>query len=177
MSRSLPLPFALCCLLGLPWPKGALGDWYLAASAGEARIDERVGSAELDDEDFAFKLGAGWRVNKSLAFEVGYIDLGSFDGSAGSTDFEFELQGFSFHGVVGFPLGRGFAPFARVGYFYWESETQVAGQTSDDSGWEFVGGLGLSYTLNERWALRGEWERYDSDADVDVYTAGVLFRF
>jgi hypothetical protein len=161
----------------LLWALPVSGGGYLGASLGRADVDEHRGALELDDQDVAFKLYGGYRIVEALAFEAGYVRLGQFRGKAGSIPFDYELDGFTFHGVVSLPLGERFAALARVGYFYWQADLDAAGVSLDEDGWDFIGGLGLGYRFSERWTAVAEWERYATDADLDVYSAGIRYHF
>ena len=57
--------------------------WYVAARLGDASVDARLGSRpvnRIDDEATAGAVEVGYSLNRHLAVELGYHDLGTYDG-------------------------------------------------------------------------------------------------
>lgn len=56
--------------------------WYVAARLGDAAVDARLGSRgwRIDDENTATAVEVGYTINRHLAVEVGYQDLGRHAG-------------------------------------------------------------------------------------------------
>ena len=117
---------------------------------------------------------------------------------------ETEVEGYGLSLVASYPFSETFAVFARAGAFSWETDTSgdlgiqtdiicpiffcapIAEQgkySLDDSGTDPMYGLGVM--LGDRdWGLRLEWERFtglahgfDSEADMDLVTMSIEFRF
>ncbi len=129
------------------------------------------------------RLAAGYQFIPWLSVDLAHVDFGDFDGSTpnslgGSDPFSASANGLEL-GLVGrIPLGDRFAITAKVGKMWWDSEIQVGAQSQSDSGNSFVYGLGAEVELNEVFALTGAWQRVDiSDADVDLLSIGLKFRF
>ncbi len=72
---------------GLVLCAGQLGasepSWYVAARFGDATVDARLGSQpvhRIDDEAAARTVEVGYSLNRNLAVQLGYHDLGSHGG-------------------------------------------------------------------------------------------------
>ena len=82
-------------------------------------------------------------------------------------------------GLVGrVPLGDKFALTAKAEMFWWNSDTNVGGQSDSDSGNDFTYGVGVDWALNDMFVVTGAWQKYDiSDVDVDLLVLGFRLRF
>jgi hypothetical protein len=79
----------------------------------------------------------------------------------------------------------------RVGCYYWKTISRLPNATTlattgvDDSGWDLKVGAGLQYDFNPRFALRGEFERFNGigkdvttgDSKVNQLTVGAVLKF
>jgi OmpA-OmpF porin, OOP family len=184
--------------------------WYLGANAGwsKATIDNtRITDGLLDagfdttaikDDNghIGFKVFGGYQINRFLALESGYFNLGRFGFTADTLPATalaggIKLQGANFDVVGMLPITENFAPFVRVGYNYaWANDT-FAGygavivpdpERSEHEG-HYKFGVGLQYALTRSWDMRVEAERYRVDdavgnqGDIDMFTLGVVYRF
>ncbi|HEY0064248.1 MAG TPA: OmpA family protein [Telluria sp.] len=190
-------------------PDWANSAWYLGGGIGGARatIDQdritrslnangsSVTAFNKDESDApAFKLFAGRQLNRYLAIEGGYFDLGSFGFDATTTDGALRGQA-GFRGVnldlVGqLPLTERFSLLGRIGVNYAKTSTQFAGNRLIAGGATSLSerksgakaGLGLEYKLSEALAMRAEVERYRvNDAvgnrgDVDMWSLGLVYK-
>ena len=201
---------------------GWAGGPYVGASGGHAWVDVNAGDIEnafavddafvasgtsIDDTDTAWKAYAGYRFNRYLAVEIGYVDLGqaTFVTTVTSapppynafTPFEIhgtaEATGYNLVAVVGVPLGPGAMLFAKAGAFRWEADftERVPGlsaarvaRTERDTKPTY--GVGIELRLWEALRLRAELERFEEvgsgiggreGIDVDVASAGLVFQF
>lgn len=185
--------------------------WYAGASLGSSSIDvdtnEAVAAAlaagfatataTADTNDTAYKLFAGYKVNRNFAVEGGYTDLGkasismvttgpvaSINAEAKATVWEVNLVGI-------LPINESFSVFGKLGY-HWDDVNAKAAAISggtgvaiseDYSGNDFKFGVGAEYNINKNVGLRLEFERYNSLADgssgtdVDVASLGMAYRF
>src|SRR5690606_22076226 len=79
-------------------------------------------------DDSAFKVFFGWRINRFIALETAYIDLGNprgnFDASGSSGEYEVELAGFAGYLIGSLPLG-GFELSAKAGYYFHDVDLTV----------------------------------------------------
>src|SRR5262245_59447458 len=121
------------------WPPGAEDrGFYIGASGGQAKplhlgeCSDLFGllnagaplSCKIDTKAVGWKVFAGYQINKYVAFETSYVDLGSYKLSASnaapsSLDIKLHPTGFSADWVGSLPIAGGFALMARVGAFAW----------------------------------------------------------
>ena len=80
-------------------------------------------SSSIDDDDNAWKMFAGWRLNPYFAFELNYVDFGDpsdrLEASGSSGDYSLELSGFQPAIYGTFPLGP-VELFGKVGYYFYD---------------------------------------------------------
>jgi OOP family OmpA-OmpF porin len=153
-------------------------------------------SISNDDLHFGFKAFGGYAFNRYFALESGYFNLGKFGftadtSPAGSLRGNIKLQGANFDAVGSVPLGDKFSLFARAGVTYADAKDSFAGTGSvaviDPSPGRWAAnykfGFGAEYDFTRFIGMRIEAERYRIDdavgnkGDVDLYTAGLVFRF
>lgn len=192
-------------------PEWANSAWYIGAGVGQARAD--IDTAQLarsltangasltsltkDERDLGFKLFAGKQLNRYLALEAGYFDLGKFDVAAstsgnGALHGETSLRGVNADLVGQLPLTDRLSLLGRAGLQYARARTHYSGNRLDavtnpnpPSGGRRGAklGLGLEYKLSEALALRGEVERYrvndlvGSRGDVDLASVSLVYKF
>lgn len=152
-----------------------------------------------DETDTGFKLFGGYRFHPNFAVEAGYFKLGTFGFTtatvgpaatvAGSAE---NSSGFNIDLVVIAPINEAFSLFGRVGAQTSKTTISLAGVgaggaaaiSSSQTGSNYKAGVGMQYDF-AKIGLRAEWERYripggssgSSNADVDLFSLGVLYRF
>src|SRR5262245_24603403 len=170
----------------------AVAQPYLGFGAGVADYDrgnavpDLITSGNFDGDASGFKIYGGYRFHPNFAAELSYIDLGNakYSGTFGGapvTGGSLETIGFNVSAMAIVPLGPVFELFGKIGIFGWESKARdttsgvpFSGK-ADDSDVSF--GLGANFNLSRNLTLRAEWERLKAVGDIDLYTAGLLFRF
>ncbi len=115
-----------------------------------------------DGDDTAFKFYGGKRFHENLAFEISYQDLGKLDDEQGPVTTTAESSGlnFSLHGII--PISEFWYFYGKAGFMAWETDyTRVGTSTTrtDDDGTDFTFGAGVSFTFNEKYEFRAEFER------------------
>jgi opacity protein-like surface antigen len=146
-------------------------------------VDEAVDS--WDDDDTAYKFFAGYRLNKFLAFELDYINLGEPSGAVvPGFNVDASVDGFAPYVVATLPLGPWFEVYGRLGYFFYDAtvgyENEVDGRVElDEESEDLVYGAGIGANIGERLNVRFEYERFDlqgvDDADALWLTAAWKF--
>lgn len=184
--------------------------WYVGAGAGqsfsnlehEEMSNSALGSGfttsafSVDERDMGYKIFGGYQVNRFLAIEGGYFNLGKFDFHsetlpAGALRGDIEVQGLNLDAVGLLPLTSKFSAFGRIGVIRAESNDEFLGtapatvaessNTHRETSYKF--GAGLQYALSDSVAVRAEAERYrvndarGGDDDIDLYSVGILYRF
>jgi opacity protein-like surface antigen len=140
--------------------------------------------ASCDRRDKGWKMFAGYRVIRVLAFEASFIDLGkrSLTATSGSEATRVTARGsaWSADAVGIIPLGP-LEVFGKVGIAKVKAQstdTRLAGTTfklgKNDN--EAHYGLGLNYRFSSQWDVRGEWERI-RDSKIDFFSVGLQYRY
>ncbi|MES2323495.1 MAG: OmpA family protein [Pseudomonadota bacterium] len=190
-------------------PDWANKAWYIGAGLGQGRatIDkprlERALQANgdivtlftTDQRDLGVRLFVGKQINRYLAVEGGYTDLGDFSFNSRTTN------GGALKGEAGFrslnldlvgqlPLGQRFSILGRAGVNYTRTNTsfsgnRLAGVTSPGQQQKKAGpslGLGLEYKFSEALAVRAEAIRsrvndaVGNRGDVDLYVMSLVHK-
>jgi opacity protein-like surface antigen len=163
---------------------------YIGVAAGSFSYQEADAQLGLfiDDTTTTYRVIGGYQVNESLAIEGAIGKTGDIKESfplisSGSLDLtaEYELVTVRALGLV--PVGR-VDLFGGIGYF--DATVNVAASATgfgllgeaeeDDSGATLLGGV---HFYLDNVTIRGEYEWFDTDGDLEVWdiTIGVLFRF
>ena len=147
-------------------------------------VEGGVEDFDIDDDDNVTKLFVGYDLNRYLAAEAFYSDLGQV--RLRGNDFanaELESKAFGASLVGKLPLTDWFTLFGKAGLAHWETEINgnignFQHRLSDQDGTDPVYGAGAQFQLDPL-LLRAEYERYDFDSDytVDAFTASVGWRF
>ncbi|MBC7623678.1 MAG: OmpA family protein [Aeromicrobium sp.] len=149
-----------------------------------------------DDRESGYKIFGGYQMNRHLAVEAGYFDLGRFGFNAitqplGSLTGEIKIRGANLDLVGVIPLTEKFSVFGRVGVARAEARDTFTGSglvrvlnpnpSKTDTNGKY--GLGLQYAFTESFGLRAEVERYRIDdavgnkGDIDLASLGLVYRF
>lgn len=147
-------------------------------------------ASDLDDSDKAWGINIGYRINRFVAAEVGYLDLGKFvyenamnltvdDGPGGlaaqvfpsTSDFRLTVRG-PFASVMGmFALGERFDVHVRGGLLFADTRARTRMVLDDipdsltsfetkDSSSDFFGGIGATWNINPSYSLRLEYQKF-----------------
>lgn len=156
-----------------------MNTYYLGGGVGDYSLeiddfdDVTTAIEEYDSDDTAWRAFGGWNLNKWLALELAYVNLGSpEDEILPDTFARVEADGFAPYVVGRLPFGV-FEFFAKAGYYFYDIDARVtspAGTTrASDSGEDFTWSSGLGLNLG-RANLRLEYEQFDFE-DVDESNA------
>jgi len=163
---------------------------HLTGGAGPAVFNPSTAndpnfSGTVGKDSTTWEVGAGYRFNKSVGIEVGYVDLGNFNydgtylgtpdhGTVKNTGYKLAVTGFV-------PIDNRFEAYGKLGAFRWEStDNDVFGgapSTYKRSGSNALYGLGIQTALNPRLDMRLEWERYTKVGgnNHDVFSVKLLW--
>jgi OOP family OmpA-OmpF porin len=142
--------------------------WYIGADFGQTDLEDI-------DEDTTWKILGGYKINRTFAVELGYATL--FDKSVSGIGVD--VTAWDLVGVASFPIADKFSVFGKLGFAMWEAEaTSVPGfGTVEDDGTDLTFGIGLQYDVSRNLGIRAQWQRYDVDADADLMSIGLVYRF
>lgn len=180
----------------------------LSIGQSQARIDEaRISSALLasglttaamtrDESDTAYKLFVGYQLNRYVALEAGYFNLGKFGFTSstvpsGTLDGRIKLQGLNLDLVGTLPLSDRWSAIGRVGGQYARARDTFTGSGAvnvlnpnpSERGAGYKAGLGLQYEVSPSFLLRAEAERYrikdgvGNRGDVNLYSVSLVVPF
>ena len=184
--------------------------WYVGANVGASRAtidDARITSGLLgsgltaasiadDNRSNGYKLFGGYRLNRNIAVEGGYFDLGDFGFKAttvptGTLNGNIKLRGLNLDLVGTLPITQKFSVFGRIGANYAQARdsfsatgmVSVIDPTPSKRDTNLKVGLGVEYAFNDSLAMRGELERYrindavGNKGNIDLLSVGLVYRF
>lgn len=212
------------CLLGLVGISALLTPYasaqerpyfYGGLSAGQSRsqLDEQATVNNLlgygvpttgtrrGPEDTGYRLFGGYQMNRNLALEGGYFNLGKsvFDTTtpAGPLRAQTEVEGVNIDVVATLPLSERWSLLGRLGAQYAHTRTGydgrglgagrapyvvgVGNQSKDDGNLKV--GAGIQYELSPSLFIRGEAERYrihdgvNTKGDIDLVSVSLVVPF
>jgi OOP family OmpA-OmpF porin len=183
-----------CLLLTGAWMAAApaAAQAYIGFGAGKSDYDsgnmipDLITSGSVDGKDTGYKLFGGFQFNRHFAVELAYVDLGTagYSGNffgAPVTGGSLETWGLNASAVGIVPLGASFDLFGKLGIFGWESKARdtTAGVpfSGEADGGDLSFGVGLAYHFTRNVGVRVEWERFKAVDDIDLVSAGLVFKF
>jgi OmpA-OmpF porin, OOP family len=155
----------------------SLSSAYIGGTIGQSEYkDGCAGLGSCDKKDTAWRILGGYQVNRYFAAELGYHNLGEASAAAGAT----EGKAWELVGVGAYPFANQFSVYGKLGVYRGE----LKGPSGKENNSDLTYGAGLQYDLLKNVGLRGEWQRYNkmgggnvAETDVDVLSAGVVYRF
>jgi OOP family OmpA-OmpF porin len=157
--------------------------FYLGAGIGSAQLDDSFDGLDIDDDTTAYRLVAGWRLNRYVGLEAGWHDFGDFEQSftidGQRVDATLSADGYTLGLSGSYPLGNRLELMGRAGAFFWDGEAELTYLSEADPGdTNPYYGAGLGYALGEQFLVTGDWTRYElEDTRSDVFSVGFQFRF
>src|SRR5712671_900867 len=166
---------------------GAYAGLSIGQAKGKDSCSAFAGSGiSCDDKDTAWKIFGGYQFMRYLGAEVAYTDLGKMKGSAPGLSFETKANAWELVAVGSYPIGTsGFAPYVKAGFYRGEAKlSSNVGVSAKETNNDWTAGLGVRYDIVRNFAVRAEWQRYNSvgggdagKSDVDVLSIGALYKF
>lgn len=159
---------------------------YLIASVGKADTLKRGSlTDEINGDDTAFEIGAGFAFSPNFSIEASYHDFGEPYGYVGCpvevlciaiVPFSREavaVDGWSVALRGAYPISERLSVFGRLGVLSWDAS--AISQSLNASGTDLLYGAGIATDLNDRFALQLSYEK--ADVDIETIKAGVRWRF
>jgi OOP family OmpA-OmpF porin len=184
-----------------------LGSQVRNTCVGQCAVDA---AALTDSHSTSYRLGGGYRINPYVAVELAFVDLGNVrshyqtvtTGVTGDINGKYRLDGFQALLVGRWPVTESIAVLGKVGAFASRLRYSEGGTVQFQSGpYSFTAptdnatkttfGLGAEFRLDQHWAARIDWDRYQGIgryfaltesnngrfSSVDSYSLGVSYRF
>jgi hypothetical protein len=182
--------------------------WYVTARFGASSAETDLGARntkQIDDEAGAAAVEIGYEVNRYLAVEAGYQNLGShagrgvpclqtddrclerlatlglcaqgFDCTEVLTALDADFSGLSLALVPSWPVNDRFSLQGKVGLISWDGDVTapVFGTTERFSGEDLLAGLGVEYSFPSGLGILAQHE--ELDLDVGATSLGIRWRF
>ncbi|GIU16388.1 MULTISPECIES: outer membrane beta-barrel protein [unclassified Shewanella] len=164
--------------------------WYIGAGAGQSNYESVSAVSHLgDDSDLAWNALVGYQLNKYLAFEAGWQDLGTNDdthmwgGLDGSQSID--VDGFTL-GVVGtLPLNEKWFLTGEAGAYQYHLAHQMSANkyvSATDTAPYF--GAGIGYNITDSLAISAKYRRFANidetawnTANMDAQTVGLQLTY
>ena len=158
-----------------------LSSGALAQRAAETGwyVGGMVGSNDDLDDEMAWKISAGYQINRNLAVELGYTALGEVSVPGLSA----EASAWELIGLYKFPVANKFSVYGLLGFARIEAEATASvtvpgvgtvSATADDSSIELTYGIGVQYDFTPNLGVRAQYQDYDGSA---VISAGIVYKF
>jgi OOP family OmpA-OmpF porin len=127
----------------------------------------------------------GYQFSRYIAAELGYSPtLTKASASGFGVTADVKASAWELVAIPSYPIGE-LSLYGKLGFYAAKTEGRSnAGVSADDSNTDLTYGLGAGYRINRNFSVRAEWQRYskvggenNGEADVDVLSLGVLYRF
>lgn len=169
--------------------------FYGAFDLGQSIINPsgNVAGFAVKKTDTAFRIGAGYQLNKNVGFEVNYADFGKLTASGlvlgVPVSVSSPVTGYGVAVVGTLPINDAFALTGKVGLESTSTKTNVtvlgltASQSANKTNATF--GIGIKYNLTPSVALRAQYEDFGKvgnaastgEAKLSLISAGVTVGF
>ena len=173
---------------------------YIGATVGSLTYTEEadglVSTSDFDDSASAYRLYGGYRLGRRLALELGYsrsdgvsdtvdLDVGGVVPVDITSDFSMTTA----RALMHFPINAERLPFVSLSFFVgigvYDTDVDSTGAvsggqslafSSTDDGSTALLGMQLDFP---KVSVRGEYEWFDTESNVELWTAGIglIFRF
>lgn len=161
---------------------GESSGFYVGGGLGQVSLQQDVLGFSINASDTAGKIFGGYQINRNLAVEATYIDIGSPKDTDGGITFGMTanvLQG-SLRGL--FPFNPTMAGYVKAGIIAWDATaTATTGSSfasADDQSNGFSWGAGMQFDVNKNTQIRLEYEGATvSDIDFRLISAGIAWVF
>lgn len=152
---------------------------YVGGSIGNSALDFSVDEVNFDDDDWGYKLFAGYNFGiiplVDLAIEGSYVDFGEAS-SADLFGVDVGVTAWDAFGLACVNLGP-IGVFGKVGQVWWDSKSDVLSGLLDDSGSDMAYGLGARFQMGSL-GIRAEYEIFDIEVvDVGYFSVGASWTF
>ena len=174
--------FVIAAALLLLVSPAAFAGAYVGASVGQSDTSISNLPAEVDGTDTSWKIMGGYTFMKFVGVEGSYRNLGGIDETIGTTSFATEAKSLDVFGVGILPVGP-VDLFAKLGYSRIEYDASLNDPilsepaTLSDNSNEVAYGAGIAFRIGSKFALRLEYEAFNTEETLSMISAGALFRF
>ncbi len=165
-------------ILGLAGTAAQAADngFYLGGGVSQAQVDD-IFDSDIDLDNTAWKVIAGFRPLDLFAVEANYLDLGSEQTVFGRAN----AKALSAMGLLYLPIPVPLlGVYAKAGVVRWELDGSVTGNIArfDEDGTEFAWGGGAQLNFGSL-SARLEYDNFDIENTdgVNVFSLGLTYTF
>jgi OOP family OmpA-OmpF porin len=134
--------------------QGMMTGFYAGLEIGQAQF--------ADEDDIAWKVLGGYQFHRNIAAEVAFSQLVDKGGV--------ELNAIEVVAVGLFPVAPQFSVLGKLGF------ANVDAEPGGDKT-KLTFGFGVQYDFTPQIGLRAQWQRYNTDEEVDLFTIGGVWKF
>jgi OOP family OmpA-OmpF porin len=160
-------------------PSAADG-FSVGASAARTKVDVNEPGMTVNGDATGWRVFGGYMITRNFGVEAGYSSFGRPDDNSLASNLEVDTEGVDLYAVGRYSVSEKFNFFGKVGFVRWDTsvEEDELSEVSTDST-DLALGFGGQYDLNERFAIRGEAEWFDSadSGGVNMLALSGVFRF
>jgi len=155
------------------------GNFFLGTTLGQSEADDyelESVATDLDDNDFAYRVFAGYRFTRYFAIGGSWVDLGELDARGNSlsepnfTD-KIEVDGLELWLAGILPVGDRWSFFGTLGGFSWNQDVTYRDDngsfTGDSDGTDVAYGLGANYAITDRLGIHATYHWYPDVGDTN----------
>jgi len=165
-----------------------LSAFYVGATVGQSEFKNACEgtTGSCDEKDTAWRLLAGYQVNRNFAVEAGYHDLGEAKASGAGVSASIKTKVWELVAVGMLPIANQFSAYGKLGGYHAKSEgTSNIGASADENNNGVTWGVGVQWDAIPNLGARLEWQQYhDVGGDslggkdnVNVISVGAIWRF
>lgn len=150
---------------------------YIGAGVYQANAE----SGSFDDDDTVPALFVGYNFLDTNIFmmsaELGYYDLGGYDGSTGGVEYDIDASAITLAAVGYIPIGPFIEIYAKAGVASTSVDIETGGIKDDADGTDAFGGIGASIDILDTIDIYAEYLMFDTEVDSELAGIGVRFDF
>lgn len=148
-----------------------------------------ISVVSCEDSDTSFKVYAGAKIHRNLAFEVAYIDLGEAVIKDNADTLTIESTGLNASAFGIIAATHNIDMFAKAGLMYWQAKKSSSGSFNGDvassEGTDITFGFGANFGVSRTLAVRAEFEKFldvggqqtTGESDVTLISLGLALYF
>jgi hypothetical protein len=159
---------------------------YVFGSVATTRSDIALGGLNgVDDDKGSYSVGFGILLADNLGVEAAWVDYGTLAGQTNCPPeiacvtiplfSDAELKGVSLSLLGSLPLSATWKAYARLGFLSWDVDYEGLSAAYDASDEDLLYGIGLRWSLSERWKSFVEYQRVN--LDLKTASVGVSYHF
>lgn len=179
--KSILIVTGVLMVLGFSWSSAFGGSMYAGAGIGNTFFSSEVQDAvdeikSIDENSTAWKIFGGFSGTKFIGIEGGYRNFGEITSTVSSEAFESKTSGWDIEALGRIEIAI-VDIFAKAGVMFWSTDLKLLGDTFDDSGTDFLWGLGAGVHLGPI-GVRLEWESVEVEqSDLSMVALSATLGF